>query len=89
MTNLIIERKTIGELGRHVEVLGLVLLAYLIRITNYHLVNSFPCQENDISSLKKIYLEELVPHSPFILFVHSLVDLVHTSERHLKVKFHK
>ena len=33
MTNLIIERKTIGELGRHVEVLGLVLLAYLIRIT--------------------------------------------------------
>ena len=31
MTNLIIERKTIGELGRHVEVLGLVLLAYLIR----------------------------------------------------------
>ena len=33
MTNLIIERKTIGELGRHVEVLGLVLLAYPIRIT--------------------------------------------------------
>ena len=33
MTNLIIERKTIGELGRHVEVLGLMLLAYLIRIT--------------------------------------------------------
>ena len=33
MTNLIIERKTIGELGRHVEVLGLVLLAHLIRIT--------------------------------------------------------
>ena len=58
-------------------------------LVDYHLVNSFPCQENDISSLKKIYLEELVPHSPFILFVHSLVDLVHTSERHLKVKIHK
>ena len=33
MTDLIIEGKTVGELGRHVEVLGLVLLAHLIRIT--------------------------------------------------------
>ena len=33
MTDLIIKRKTVGELGRHVEVLGLVLLAHLIKIT--------------------------------------------------------
>ena len=32
---------------------------------------------------RRSYPKKLVPHSPLILFVHSLVDLVYTSERHL------
>ena len=31
----------------------------------------------------RIYPKKLVPYSSLILFVHSLVDLVHTSKRHL------
>ena len=74
--DLFIERKIVGELRSHVEILGLVLSAHTQQLIPYQ------------PKIKYTILNYLIfickVNQPFIPLVHALVDFINNTERNLR-----